>query len=319
MKRIKLTVAIGLSIVISTSLGILWTLGVIFHEEFSNSTADNVVQITPDCIITSGMQIEFKVLSHNDSHLNIVFELPQEDSNFCRNISVQSSHDIDVMDTIVFDELNHKESTGNKASAGTSLQNSVQQFESPDGKVHKVFKFDVKNIDKQRSVWLVFRINDPVALKTYSEGDIVTLFIVDKLINEEMPVSFLLVLGRDVRVTARDLNAFLEDPRKPNIYRYGFKPQPVQFLLGISLAASVDFSVEFPDRDRFKEVLLVIFSALFGVGISALFESLLAIENYNYLASVFPSSNTKKRYTGWPTKDDIETENDSNNHKNNDQ
>ncbi len=302
MNRLKLTVAIGLTMVLTTSVGILWSLGVFFHHKLSGSPRVQQVQITPDCVLVNELQVEFKILSVDNARLDIVAEFPQQKSNSCTELQVSSSHEIELISAVA-PPTGQASGARRSSAAQRELRTKERQYRAPDGELRTHFDVHLKDVQRGDSVWLSFKILDSVALTSYSEGEIFTIFFVDNVASRDGIVSFLSILGREVRATARDLDAVLEDPRKPNIFRHEFSPTPGRPSMNTSVASSIEFSVEFPERERFKDGLLVILSALFGVGISALFESLLAAEVYNRLASGFLRGIEKT-----PNEDGVDTE-----------
>jgi hypothetical protein len=281
LTRIKLTASLGLVLVIVTAISLLWVLGTFHDQKVTEDLGSRLVQITPDCIVSSGVHLELDAISFDEAVLEILLDLPQAENDRCRKITIQSSYNISIRDVFGLDKSIEVDEEMYQKSERISL-NSTDR--APSDQMQNAFLVEIGQDRYPKSVFLRIQVNDPVSLRTFSEGEIRGIFIVDHLVSDDDVASFHLILHDDIRVTARDLGAIFADPRNPNIYRYKPRKWTIEGEPGVSRIVTVELGVASPDRDRTKETLLVILSALFGVGISALFESLLASEIYSILA-----------------------------------
>ena len=317
LRRVRLTFILGLILVFSTAGGLLWILGVLPYDPYRKGsdqalvkiTPGRLVQITPDCVVNSHMHIQFDVFSFDSGLLQMSLDLPSGEGKVCKSILVASNYQLTPGSSAGSRMPFRGESEGDHDPRGTEL--TVRQ-EPPTANYPRRFSVSLETIPYPKSVFLQFRIHDPVSMKTFSDGEVKGTFFVSSLMATRIP-SFLLILHNDIRVTSRDVDARFDDPRLPNIYRY----EPTMLFASEELTATrsvrVDFGVEFPNRDRLKETLLVILSALFGVGVSALFESLLASEIYAALAGgLFGSSRITAEGQHTPAEDTKEQDSDEN-------
>ena len=276
LTRLKLTALIGALIVLTSALCILWVLGGLPYIWGSVESTQHSVQIVPDCTVDSGAQIELEIHSLDQATLEIYVNTQEEDSGRCNEIIVYSSYDLRVQEAIGFDVPLITNTEEEPPGEGTDVSFDRETY-SLEGEKRYRFAFPLDQGEYPKSVFLKFDFDGVVSAETFSEGEVEAVFIVNNIVS--MPLSFLVVLHGDIRVTSRDIDAEYDDPRSPNIYRYR-----ASSFDGASVVP-VRFGVDSRDRDRVKETLLVVFSAIFGVGISGLFESFLASEIYSVVAA----------------------------------
>ena len=282
MLRMKFTAILGLTLVVLTSLGLLWVLGVISYRVTPKSDAPKLVSFSPDCVLDS-VSAELELMSFDKALFEIYFDLPSRDNSRCKLALIQTSYEMTLDNAVGYDEYLVPSSEKKKITQGFSLFSENWQSL---GETQKEIKISLEHEKFLKSISLQFAVSDSLLIDTLSEGEFDGAFIFQNLKKADDVLSFVLILHDNIRMLSRDLEATFDDPRKPNIYRYTSHqaPETNPSLPGASRFVVTKFVVEFPERERLKETLLVILSALFGVGISALLESLLASEIYSALA-----------------------------------
>lgn len=285
ISRIRLTAFLGLILIVASSIGLMWILGVIAHEVPSMTGTQRSMHVSADCELDTRVNAEFELLSFDTALFEIHFDLPERhnEKEQCNRISVSTSHEV-TMNFSVGGPKYSDSSDRKHIKPNPSL--SVERQDGGDD-MNWVFDISLDTEEPIKSVFSQFTIVNPVDVHSLSEGEVNSTFFFDNLSRREDNLSFIVILHHDIRMTARDLGASLDDPRNPNVYRYQAVLSPIQpkNSVGETRYVGTNFSIQIPDKERLKETLLVILSALFGVGVSALFESLLASQIYATLAS----------------------------------
>ncbi len=214
------------------------------------------------------------------------------DSHPCKTLRVSTTHQMTLGFALADSE---DKSTVNQREIKPSTHLKVTRHNLTHDRLKTAFIVSLETENPVNSVILQFTIADPVFVQSLAEGEVQSSFIFSNLSPDAADLSFIVILHRDIRMTARDLGSSLDDPGNPNVYRYITEPTSNQSETEGVLSRFViaKFAIQIPERERLKETLLIILSALFGVGISALFESLLASEIYAALATGLFRSNGK--------------------------
>ena len=292
LPRIRLTTVLGLIVVFLTSLGLLWVLGVVAHQDQSSINQPHTVNVIPSCSLESKLWAEFDILSFDKALFEISFDFPEQPVVEGKTLRVSTTHQM----TLGFALANYEDnSASNEREIKPSSPLTVIRNNLTHDRLKTEFIVSLETEEPVNSVILQFIIADPVFVRSLAEGEVQSSFIFPNLSADDADLPFIVILHRDIRMTARDLGASLDDPGNPNVYRYITEPSSNRSeAAGVfSRFVIAKFAIQIPERERLKETLLIILSALFGVGISALFESLLASEIYAALAAGLFRSNGK--------------------------
>lgn len=284
----KVTATVGaITLVISSSL-ILWVLGA--FNDISRRPLLEAEQfvIRPDCDTPGKFQIQLELYGLNENTLQVIFHRDGSIAEECRKLTVMSTQWVRVERALSLEWLEGSRSIdGYRESGGKTVHTtSRRDLTADENEPAAMIKVDLKQVESDaNAVLLRLDLPDITRKIDFSRGRARASFFIEGARSGSSSVKFFAIVHQDLRQSR--IQGVNTDPTTPNVFEYQSSRHEIA---GASSASNlVFFDAEFDSirRDKLRDILLVALSALFGVGVSTLFESFLLTEVLRRMSSMF--------------------------------
>ncbi len=286
--ELGLTTAVGSVTVLLSSLIILWVLGA-FDDIGPRPLleAEHFI-VTPGCRDAGDYQVELEFESLTDSYVEITYFNETPLAEHCNVFAVTATQRMQVERAISMGWLGGDASIdGYRQHGGRQIAAHTRSSLSPEkDEPTTIITVDLKKgQEAANAIFLRLFLPDFTRKIDFSTGRARASFLLEGARDSEDSTHFFAIVHQDLRHTR--IQGVNTDPTTPNVFQYN----PARYEIeGRSPPTKVVlFDAEFDSirDDKLRDVLLVAFSALFGVGVSALFESLLLSELLRRFAQMF--------------------------------
>ena len=277
--QLRVTVTVGSFIVVLSSVVILWVLGTFDDIGPRPLLEAERFEVTPVCSSTGKYLVSLELHSLAESFVEITYFDDKPLSEVCETFTVSSTQTLGVQRAISMGYLAGDASKDGYRQLGsnrvlTQTRIDLTPTENSPASLITVNFNELHETDN--AIFLRLSLPDFSRKLDFSSGRSRASFFLYGADDDDASASFFATISQDLRHTrVRGTNV---DPKIPNSFEY--RPSRYE-IAGVSHPIRVVlFDAEFESirRDKLRDVLLVAFSALFGVGVSALFESLILTE-----------------------------------------
>ncbi len=293
--RLYATIALGVLLTFSMGGGLLWLIGFTYEPISNGDLGSRIFQITPNCSKPPSVTIQVDAIKFSKSTIDLTANVDGSLAKTCRSLVIKSDHQFKIVRVLSLGKAKQTKAQISNQDGYTSYESHVLKpgkiIRNENGKFQSTI-LTGSSPDSFDSINIKIATPDLINPLSFSEGEVRTIYIVENVNESNGKPIFNLVIHPVLRVLETGFSAEVANPRKPNIYTYEPKKYTIEGVALPNYVTSLELLVRSKEREKLKETLLVVFSALFGVGISALFESLLASEIYRAL---LPDMRSKKK------------------------